>query len=94
MTIPMSLIGDILRMDSDDLNRLVEAIKSRRTVLAEEDKALFSVGDIVTFIPRHGRWRGRFITAIVRKINRKNLKVYDENNLVEWTVHPSFVTLT
>ena len=89
----MKVIGEILQADRNDLNRIIEAVKSRREMLALQAKAQFAVGDRVSF-PTRKRGTGKVI-GIIQKINRKNL-VIDEDVRgsgfgTRWTIHPSLV---
>ena len=82
-----SIIGEVMLMDNDDLNRLIEAIKSRRSILSKEVKRNFRVGDTVSFT----RKNGTVIEGTVRKICRKNIQV--NSGYSRWTVAPTLLTL-
>ena len=94
MSINANVISEILQADSDDLNRIVEAVKSRRDALGRQTKFQLSIGDRVTFKTKK-RGRGRVIGTI-EKINRKNLVVLEDGEGfrrgVQWTVPPILVT--
>ena len=81
-----TLISEVLGMDDDDLNRLVEVVKSRRAQLAEVQKLRFGIGDRVQF---QSRKRG-FVKGTVLRIMRKNVKVKQDNGPI-WTVYPGFL---
>ena len=91
MAFRASLIGDIMKLDEGDLERIALAVKSRRDQLNEVKKLQFGVGDRVTFVPSRGRYRGVRVTGPVLKVMRKNIRVRDEDSGVQWTVHPSFL---
>lgn len=64
-------ITAIHKMDSNELNQIVEAIKLKRTWLAKTTARSLTVGDTVEFTGRHGHTeRGR-----VAKINPKTVIV-------------------
>ena len=49
-----TIIEDIFKMESTDLNAVVDAIKMRRNQLHTSDAHQFRVGDRVSFAGRHG----------------------------------------
>jgi len=91
MAFRASLVGEILAMDRNDLNRVTEVVASRRAQLDEAVKLQYAKGDRVTFVPSKGRYRGKRVTGPILKVMRKNLRVRDENTGVQWTVYPGFV---
>ena len=84
-----SVIGEVMMMDNDDLNRLVEAVRSRRSILSREVKRQFHVGDRVSFSTKK-RGLG-LVKGTVWKINRKNIVVETEY-AGRWNVSPSLLT--
>lgn len=61
----------IYKMDNDELNQVVEAIKLKRQFLAKQAVKKFVVGDMVQFTNRSGGT----INGTVRKVNRKYIIV-------------------
>ncbi len=88
-----TLVGEVLKMDMDDLNRLVEVVKSRRAQLAQNAIYNFGVGDAVQF--QSGKKRGRYARQMVKgtihSLGRKNIKV--DTGSVMWTVPATMLTL-
>jgi len=64
-------VQEIYKMDNDQLNQVVEAIKLRRTYLTREAARSFRTGQIVSFTSRTG---GK-ITGSIQKVNRKYIIV-------------------
>lgn len=64
-------IAAIHQMNSEDLNRVVEAVKLQRTFLSRSAAQGLCVGDLVRFAARSGGT----ITGTVRKVNRKTVIV-------------------
>jgi hypothetical protein len=60
-------VQEIYKMDNDQLNQVIEAIKLRRTYLAREATRSFKSGQIVSFKSKTG---GK-ITGSIQKVNRK-----------------------
>lgn len=76
----------IHKMDNDELNRVVEAIKLRRTYLARQKTATFQVGDRVSFAAR-----GMQVVGTVTKVNVKTIQVRQSNAATVWKVHASLL---
>jgi len=84
-----SLHSLFAKMDREDLNRSVNLHNIRSRKITAESAAKFSIGDIVSFIGR-----GAAINATVTKINRKTVKVIDNDTSTMWSVSPSYLTLS
>ena len=65
-----TIIEDIFKMESTDLNAVVDAIKMRRNQLHTSDAHQFRVGDRVSFAGRHGST----LTGVVEKVKIKYKK--------------------
>ena len=82
MTMINTVLDQIQRMDKDELNRVVAAVKSQRTYLARTTTRKLMVGDIVGF---DARTRG-YITGRVVKVNPKTVLVKDSTTGTQWKV--------
>lgn len=76
----------IQKMDNDELNAVIRAIKDRRTYLTRQQAATLMVGDRVSFAAR-----GMQVLGTVTKINIKTVQVKQSNSLVTWKVHASLL---
>ena len=81
-------VENIYKMDSNQLNQVVEAIKLKRTHLAKQTARSILVGDIVSF---EGR-RGQMVQGRVTKVNQKTIVVRDSSTQTQWKVTASLVT--
>lgn len=63
-------VEQIYKMDNDELNQVIEAIKMKRQYLAREAVRSFTIGDMVTFEGRTGP-----VTGTIQKVNRKYIIV-------------------
>lgn len=81
-------VENIYKMDSNQLNQVVEAIKLKRTHLAKQTARSILVGDIVSF---EGR-RGQMVQGKVTKVNQKTIVVRDSSTQTQWKVTASLVT--
>lgn len=61
----------IYKMDNDELNQVIEAIKLKRQYLARQAVRSFTKGDLVRFQTR----TGGYVTGSVVKVNRKYIIV-------------------
>jgi len=61
----------IYKMDNDELNQVIEAIKLKRQYLARQAVREFTKGDLVRFKSR----TGGYVTGSVQKVNRKYIIV-------------------
>ena len=76
----------IQKMNNDELNAVVRAIKQRRTYLARQSANTFQVGDTVNFAAR-----GMQVVGTVTKVNVKTVQVRQNNSLTLWKVHASLL---
>tara|TARA_B100000768_G_C11282983_1_gene379817 strand:+ start:596 stop:895 length:300 start_codon:yes stop_codon:yes gene_type:complete len=87
MTMMNTVLDQINRMDASEINRVVEAIKSRRSSLSYATNATLRIGDIVSWMHRDGRTA----TGSVKKVNKKTV-IVDERNGPIWKVSASMLT--
>ena len=89
MNIPKNVLNAIEKMSSDELRELntviVDTVNSRRRLKNINAKRAFSVGDQVAFNTRNGE----FVSGIVSKINKVNIKV--KTGSATWTVSPNLL---
>ena len=71
----------IQKMDMDQLNAVVRAIKDRRTYLTRQQAVTFRVGDRVSFAAR-----GMQVLGTVTKVNIKTILVKQDNAYTTWKV--------
>ena len=76
----------IQKMDNDELNAVIRAIKDRRTYLTRQQAATLMVGDRVSFAAR-----GMQVLGTVTKINTKTVEVKQSNTATVWKVHASLL---
>ena len=79
-----TVIEQIQRMDNDQLNTVIQAIKQQRTWNAQQVTRGLRVGDRVSFPLRDGRIR----TGTITKVNRKTVYVDSA-----WKVPASMITV-
>lgn len=84
-----SLYSLFAKMDREDLNHSVNLHNSRSRKIIAESASNFSIGDVVSFIAR-----GAKISATVTKVNRKTVKVIDNDTSTMWSVSPTMLTLS
>ena len=80
-------IAAIHKMNGDQLNQLVQAIKDRRNFLTRQKAVTFAVGDLVSFAAR-----GMQVLGTVTKINVKTVQVRQNNSHTVWKVHASLLS--
>ena len=83
-----TIIEDIFKMESTDLNALVDAIKMRRNQLHTSDAHQFRVGDRVSFAGRHGST----LKGVVEKVKIKYVLVRTDSGQ-RWNVPGSHLTM-
>jgi len=83
-----SLYSLFAKMDREDLDHSVNLHNLRSRKITAESAAKFSIGDIVSFTAKNS-----VINATIEKINRKTVKVRDNETSLKWSVSPSFLTL-
>ena len=81
-----NIIEDIFKMESTDLNAVVDAIKLRRNQIHTQQAQTFKVGDTVSFKGRYGRTE----TGTVVKVKIKNVVV--DTGSVKWNVPGNLLT--
>lgn len=87
MTMMNTVLDQIQRMDNDELNRVVAAVKAQRTYNARNITRKLLVGDIVSFDAKGGT-----VTGTVRKVNPKTVVVKDSNSNTVWKVTATLLT--
>ena len=75
-----------MQMDSDDIEHVINAVRSRRDMLSIKAKARFRIGDRVKFFSRRNQEE---VMGTVNKINRKKIQV--TVGAVTWTVPPTML---
>ena len=88
MTMIRTVIDQVSRMDAEELNRVVEAVKLRRTFIAKESARGLFIGDAVSFTSK----RGQTVQGTVTKVNSKTV-VVDTVHDGRWKVTASMLTL-
>ncbi len=78
----------VYKMDNDQLNQLVEAVKLKRTHLSRQAVQNFLVGDIVSFTQRDGNQ----VSGRINKINRKYIIVRESASGTQWRVPGTMLT--
>lgn len=81
-----TVITAIHKMDSNELNQVVEAIKLQRNFLTRQKAGTFRVGDTVSFTAR-----GQQVVGTVTKVNIKTIAVKQNNSFTTWRVHASLL---
>ena len=76
MTALVNTVVDNIRllMTQDEVNLVIEAIKSQMTYLSRKNIRQFAEGDKVTFTSRTGP-----VTGVVKKVNQKTVLVSTPN---------------
>jgi len=77
----------VARCNKEELNRVIEAVKLRQTMLARTVARTLVVGDPVQFTGR----RGNVVQGTVSKVNTKTV-VVDTVNQGRWKVTASMLT--
>jgi len=88
MTMMNTVMDQVARMDSAELNRVVDAVKLRRTFIAKESARGLFIGDAVSFESK----RGQTVEGTVTKVNTKTV-VVDTVTAGRWKVTASMLTL-
>ena len=79
----------IYKMNNDELNQVVDAIRLKRRYLAKQAIREFKIGDMVQFTSK--RTGGR-VNATVEKVNRKYVIVSTHIGGEKWRVPASMLT--
>ena len=87
MTMINTVLDQIQRMDNDELNRVISAVKLQRTHIARNMTRGLRVGDIVSFDSRSGT-----VTGTVHKVNPKTVLVKDRASATTWKVTATLLT--
>ena len=80
------IVDTIMQMDTDDIEHVINAVRSRRDMLSIKAKAQFRLGDRVKFFSRRNQEE---VVGTVNKINRKKIQV--TVGAVTWTVPPTML---
>ena len=83
-----TIIEDIFKMESTDLNAVVDAIKLRRNQLHTSDAHQFRIGDRVSFAGRHGST----LKGVVERVKIKYILVRTDSGQ-RWNVPGSHLTM-
>ena len=83
-----TIIEDIFKMESTDVNAVVDAIKMRRNQLHTSDAHQFRVGDRVSFAGRHGST----LKGVVERVKIKYILVRTDSGQ-RWNVPGSHLTM-
>ena len=87
MTMINTVLDQIQRMDNDELNRVISAVKLQRTHIARNMTRGLRVGDVVSFDTRSGTVKGT-----VRKVNPKTVLVKGRASATTWKVTATLLT--
>ena len=79
----------IYKMDNDELNQVVEAIKLKRQFLAKQAVRSFTVGDMVQFTSSR---TGGKINGTIEKVNKKYIIVSAHIGGDKWRVPATMLT--
>ena len=88
MTMINTVLDQIQRMDNQELNRVIAAVKSQRTYIARTMTRKLLVGDVVSFEER----KGATVTGTVMKVNPKTVVVRDRSTNIQWKVTATLLT--
>ena len=88
MPLMNTVLEQIQRMDNDQLNTVIEAVKQQRTYNARQITRALRVGDRVSFHNRNAKMIGT-----VTKVNRKTVIVQSVATNQLWKVSASLLTL-
>jgi len=80
------VIDTIYKLNNEDLNTVIDAIKLRRNQIHTQQAQTFKVGDTVSFKGRYGRIE----TGTVTKVKIKNVVV--DTGSVRWNVPGNLLT--
>ena len=80
------MVDSIMQMDADDIEHVVNAVRSRREMLSIKAKAQFRIGDRVKFFSKRSQEE---VEGTVHKINRKKIQV--SVGAITWTVPPTML---
>jgi hypothetical protein len=83
-----SVTDQIARMDIEGLQRVIDAVKMRRTVIAKKNARGLSIGDSVSFKGK----KGQTVRGTVTKVNSKTVDV-DVGAHRKWRITATLLTL-
>ena len=83
-----SVTDQIARMDIEGLQRVIDAVKMRRTVIAKKNARGLSIGDSVSFKGK----KGQTVRGTVTKVNSKTVDV-DVGAHRKWRITATMLTL-
>ena len=81
-----NVVTAIHKMNTDELNQVIEAVKLQRNFLTRQKAVTFRVGDTVSFAAR-----GMQVVGVVTKVNTKTVAVKQNNAFTTWRVHASLL---
>lgn len=84
-----TVIEQIQRMDNDQLNTVIEAVRDRRTWNSRQVTRMLRIGDRVSFVNRNG---AKMIGDVV-KVNRKTVMVQSYATNTLWKVSATLLTV-
>lgn len=87
MAMVNTVVDQIARMDREELNQAIQAVRLRQTYLARQASRSFVIGDTVSFTGR----RNVKVTGRVTKVNQKTVVVMDNNSSTQWKVTASML---
>jgi hypothetical protein len=82
-----TVLAAISTMDNTELNRVIEQIKLRRSMIAQISKASFGVGQMVEWDSKYGNVE----VGIIVKIKPKFIEVRTTEPPARWNVHPTLL---
>ena len=88
MTMINTVLDQVARMDNAELNRVIAAVKQRRTYNARNITRKLMVGDVVSV---EGRGGGT-VTGKVHKVNPKTVLVKESASHTMWKVTATLLT--
>ena len=80
------VVDAVMQMDSNDIEHVISAVRSRRDMISIRAKAQFRIGDRVKFFSRRNQEE---VEGTVHKINRKKIQV--SVGAITWTVPPTML---
>lgn len=82
------LASALALLEPADYSEAASMFNSQRALLGERAKATFSVGDKVEFTRSK---TGEVVKGSIIAINRKNVRVREDNRIMNWSVPPSML---
>lgn len=72
---------EIAKMNGEQLNQMITAIKYRRKMIAREARSSLSAGDFVLVNGRTTSWKGR-----INRVNKTRCSVHNLDNGLDYSV--------